>query len=192
MTPGFLRALEDIGSLLDDAGIPFAVIGGLAVGVHGEPRHTADIDLVLAADVEGGLNLLASLSGTGFVPLFAGAEEVVRRAFILPLRHAETGLTLDLAIGLTGFEREAIRRARPTIVAGLAAPVVTAEDLLLMKVIAGRPRDQEDAAGIVRRQGGALDWGRLLLDGRRLEQALGQEVVAPLQRLRTQVPPEPP
>lgn len=37
-------------------------------------------------------------------------------------------------------------------------PFATAEDLLLHKLFAGRPRDLEDAAGVVRRKGPDLDW----------------------------------
>ena len=61
------------------------MIGGIANLVHGEPRLTAEIDLVLAVDVECALDLLAHLSQEQFSPLFEDIEEVVRTAFILPM-----------------------------------------------------------------------------------------------------------
>lgn len=45
--------LERVVLALDDAGVPHALCGGLAVAVHGHVRATKDIDLViLASDVE--------------------------------------------------------------------------------------------------------------------------------------------
>lgn len=53
-----------------------------------------------------------------------------------------------------------------------------------MKTLAGRPRDTEDVAKIILRQGDALDWEYVLKTAQALEQAVGQDVVAPLERLR--------
>lgn len=46
-------------------------------------------------------------------------------------------------------------------VAGVRVPFASAEDLILHKLFAGRPRDIEDAAGVVRRKGPELDWDYL-------------------------------
>jgi len=73
---------------------------------------TVDVDVVVLATADEALRLVADLATTLFDPLFPGVEEVVARSFILPLRHRKTGIRVDLAIGMSGFEQEAVDRAR--------------------------------------------------------------------------------
>jgi hypothetical protein len=98
--------------MLEARGLPGALIGGLAVSLRGQPRMTVDVDLVIAAGVDDALRLITTLPKTPFEPLFAGVEEVGASAFILPLRHRSTGIRVDLAIGMSGFERGRLRAAR--------------------------------------------------------------------------------
>lgn len=57
--------LAKVISTLDEAGIDYALCGGLALAVHGHPRFTADIDLLVHPDdIE---NLLESVRPLGFV-----------------------------------------------------------------------------------------------------------------------------
>jgi hypothetical protein len=172
--------LADLASWLAGEGITFALIGGLAVSVRGEPRLTVDIDATIAGDVEVGLRLARQLTSSPFEPLFDGVEEVVATAFILPIRHRATAVKVDLALGLTGFEQGALERSRMEQVAGTLVPVVSAEDLLLMKALAGRPRDLEDLRGILIRQGEKMDLNRARTLARELDEAVGSDVLARL------------
>src|SRR4030095_4691465 len=105
-----------------------------------------------------GLELLSAVRSSAFAPLFAKAEDVVRTSFILPLRHLRTRVKVDLAIGLTRFERPLISRAWQEDRGRFSCAIAAAEDLLIMKVLAGRPRDTEDARTITIKQGSRLDW----------------------------------
>ena len=105
-------------------------------------------------------------------PLFRQVEDVVGTAFILPLRHRTTGIRVDLAIGMSGFERDSIDRATRITVGEASVPVAAAEDLLVMKALAGRPQDDADIRGLIAVQGGAIDWARCL----RVAAALGEAV----------------
>ena len=184
MNQALRLTLRDIAAFLRSEKLPFAVIGGIAVGLRGEPRFTADVDLVIGADVDRALSFLRAVEGSSFVPLFADVSEVVASAFIIPLRHRKTGIKVDLAIGLTGFERQLLERAENLPLGGVQLPVATAEDLLLMKVLADRPRDAEDARRIVDRQGPNLDWAYVLEMGRQLQEAISQDIVAKLRQLQ--------
>ncbi len=57
----FAEILSGIGTALDRAGIPYMVIGGQAVLVHGEPRLTRDIDITLGVDASGVPRILGAL-----------------------------------------------------------------------------------------------------------------------------------
>jgi hypothetical protein len=126
---------------------------------------TVDVDLVMHADAADALGLVSELPQTAFDPLFPGVEEVVTTAFILPLRHRRTGIRVDLALGMSGFERNAIGRATRVAVGAGDVPVVTIEDLLVMKALAGRPQDDEDIRGIVALHNDSIDWKRCLGTG---------------------------
>ena len=109
---------------------------------------------------------------------------MVRTSFILPLRHLATGVRVDVAIGLSGFERQLLARADEVTIAGFTAPVATAEDLILMKLLASRPRDTDDAEKLAQKHGPSLDWNYLMTTAQQLDEALALDVTTPLQQLR--------
>lgn len=180
------QTLVDAVSMLESQAIPFAVIGGLAVSFRGQPRMTIDVDLVIQADIDVALRLVKTLEATPFDPLFAGIEDVVNSAFILPLRHRTTGVRLDVAIGMSGFERDAVQRATAVDVFGTAVPVATVEDLLVMKALAGRPQDDQDIQGLVANAEASIDWDRCLTVAEALGSAIDLDIAA---RLRAARPP---
>ena len=101
------------------------------------------------------------------------------------LRHRATGVKLDLAIGLSGFEQQVIQRAKAVELAGRTILVATAEDLLIMKVLAGRPQDEQDLAGIVQAHGKDRDWDYCAKVANELQEALGQDVVGRVENSRS-------
>jgi len=174
--------------MLDARNIQSALIGGLAVSLRGQPRMTADVDLVVLATVDDALRLVRELDTTCFLPLFPGVEEVVATAFILPLRHRQTGIRVDLAIGMSGFEQQAVRRATPVIVGGVRIQVVSIEDLLVMKALAGRPQDDQDIRGLVTAQRDAIDWSACLELAERLGEAIDLDIGSRLRAARADRP----
>ena len=80
------QTLGDISRRLDEASIPYAVLGAIALGKHGLVRMTVDIDLLLTP--EGLSAFQARFVGRGYVPAFPGA----RKSF----RAAETGVRIDV------------------------------------------------------------------------------------------------
>jgi predicted nucleotidyltransferase len=178
------RTLGDALEWLASRGIPCALIGGLAVSFRGQPRLTVDVDLVIRADVADALELARTLSDTPFEPLFADVDEVVTAAFILPLRHRETGIRLDVAVGMSGFEHDVIGRATAVDVCGRSVPVAAVEDLLVMKALAGRPQDEEDIRGLVATCGDTIDWHRCLAVAEALGSAVDIDIAGRLRSAR--------
>jgi hypothetical protein len=81
------RALQRLAHLLDQAGIPYAVIGAMALNEWGYRRVTVDIDILLTP--EGLASLKAAVLGRGYVEKFPGSRG---------LRDAETGVTIDVVL----------------------------------------------------------------------------------------------
>lgn len=176
--------LADAIAMLDGRGIRCAVIGGLAVSLRGLPRMTVDVDLVIQAGIDDCLRMARDLTSSPFMPLFEGVEEVVSSAFILPVRHRVTGVRVDLAIGMSGFERDSISRATPVMVGSETIPVVSVEDLLVMKAVAGRPQDDSDIRGLIDVQRDSIDWDHCLGTARALGAAIDVDIAGRLEAAR--------
>ena len=176
--------LHDVAEFLSEQHIAFALIGGMAVAIRGEPRSTLDVDVIIDCDVDRGLQLVEVLSKSKFRPLFEGIERVLRTGLLMPIVHREFGIKVDIALGMSGFEQEAIRQSTTAKIGTENIPVVRSEYLLVMKQLAARPRDLDDIAKIILRQGKHLDWGLTQRLARELGEAVGDDLLGPLTDLR--------
>ena len=155
-------ALLAIAGQLESARIPYAVIGGIANAVWGEPRATLDIDVSVWVEEDVIATVLRHLAGR-FTVLAAAPADFIRETRVLPLETG-SGVRIDVIFGMLPFEQAAIHRSVWRTMAGKRIRVCTAEDLILYKIVSDRDRDQRDARGIVRRRGSDLD--RAYLDPR--------------------------
>jgi hypothetical protein len=137
------------------------VIGGIALQHWGEPRATRDVDASLFTGVGGEPPVIDVLLGA-FPPRIADARGFALAKRVLLLRHP-SGVDMDIALAALPYEDELIARAVVRRFApGHSLRICSAEDLLVLKAFANRPRDRADAETIVQRQKGKLDWGAIL------------------------------
>jgi hypothetical protein len=154
----FEQLIARLAAELRARNLTFMLIGGQAVLVHGEPRLTQDIDVTLGAAPSRLDDVLDACRSLGLEPLPSDVAAFVRSSFVLPAADPATHIRVDFVFSTTPYEAYAIARAVTVDVAGEGVPFASAEDLIIHKIFAGRARDLEDAAGVVRRKGGALDW----------------------------------
>jgi hypothetical protein len=157
------EVLERIAAALSAARIPYMVIGGQAVLVHGEPRLTRDIDVTLGVTLDRLTDIVAAAAAAGLEPL-VDPQTFTRETRVLPCADAKSGVRVDIVLSDSNFERAAIDRAVTVRLGSTDVRFVTPEDLIVHRVVAGRPRDLEDVRSIVARQP--------RLDRQRVEQAL--------------------
>lgn len=155
-----VEAAREILDWLDAAGWRACVIGGLAVQRWGEPRLTQDVDLTVLVGLGDEARFIDGVLGR-----FDGRRPDARR-FALTYRvllvRASVGVPLDMALGSTQFEVESVDRSSNwEIEPGRVIRTCSAEDLVVHKLIAGRPRDVADVESIVARQSGHLDSERV-------------------------------
>jgi hypothetical protein len=149
-------------ALLTREAIPSAVIGGIAVGVWGEPRVTRDVDIKILLGRDDAFRLLDILR-SGYTPLQPDPMQALTRTGILFVKD-QLGTRIDLLLSDTEFDRGAVKRAVPVeLEPGLTASICRPEDLIIYKLISTRLRDHEDAASVLRRQRDTLD-DRYVLD----------------------------
>lgn len=185
--PDFGRFLGALSRALEAADLPFMVIGGQAVLVHGQPRLTQDIDVTLGVEPDRLGEVLGICEQLDLEPLPEEVESFVMETFVLPALQPETRIRVDFVFSTTAYERQAIQRAVRVEMCGSKVPFATAEDLILHKLFAGRPRDREDALGVVRRQAKKLDWAYLDRWAREFASVPGREgMVEEVRRLRAE------
>jgi predicted nucleotidyltransferase len=153
----FEQVLARLGRALDGAGIPYMIIGGQAVLIHGRLRVTEDVDLTLGVDAGAATRVLATLRGIGLRPLVDKPEEFVARTYILPMFAEAEKVRVDFAFSFSPYEQQAIARSQTRPETGYPVRFVTVEDLIIHKLFAGRPRDLEDIRGVLARQQGKAD-----------------------------------
>jgi len=73
------------------------------------------------------------------------------------------GVPVDLLDATIPFFREVVERAREEDIQGVRMRIASPEDLVVLKMIAGREDDLRDIRGILATQGDALDLGRIRL-----------------------------
>jgi hypothetical protein len=142
-------ALADLGDALNASRADWMVIGGIAVIARGVRRMTTDIDAAVRGDQIDAAALLRVLATNGITPRIDDAESFARESLVLLLRHDATGVELDVSMTWTDFEWKAIDRASNASFGRTAVRMATPEDLIVYKVIAGRPKDLEDVTGLL-------------------------------------------
>jgi len=110
------------------------------------------------------------------------AGDFVRRTRVLPFVHARTAFPVDVVLAGPGLEELFLSRAVSVPLAGAAVPVISPEDLIVTKVLAGRPKDLEDIRGVLRERLTVLDVQSIGSTLALLEEALGQSELSAAQK----------
>lgn len=141
-------------STLESLGCDYFAYGGVAVGVWGDPRETQDVDAVVTVDPDGAARVLAALVAAGF---HVRPQDATTFPIDGWLRAEWGGRFADLAMGRTPFDESALHRRIRMSVLGQPIWVVSAEDLVLYKLMAYRHKDLGDAEAVITRQRAKLD-----------------------------------
>jgi predicted nucleotidyltransferase len=145
----FEKLLCQIGASLDRHSLPYMIIGGQAVLLHGEPRLTRDIDITLGVNTDCLGKILSVLQELKLKPIPEDIESFVRQTMVLPAIDETTGIRVDFIFSFTPYETEAIKRAKKVTILGQKVNFASAEDLIIHKIFSGRPRDIEDVKTII-------------------------------------------
>jgi hypothetical protein len=152
--------IAEIAARLEAAGVSYAIIGAHAVNVWLEPRFTADIDVTVQAGTEEMTRLKGALVAHGFTVTREHGATLPSGPDFVRFTSPDSTIVVEVQAAKTDFQNEVVRRA--TTERGVR--VATPEDLIVMKLIADRPKDAIDLAGLVRLP--SLDLRRTL--GRRV------------------------
>lgn len=153
--------VEEVLAALAAADVRAVVVGGVAVVLHGHPRLTADLDLVIDLDVGPARRAMDVLSGLGLeprlpVPASAFADEETRARWVternlMVFTMTDPGggvLEVDL-FARSPLPFETLWSRAVTVPVGQTDVRIAAmDDLIAMKRQAGRPQDLADIAAL--------------------------------------------
>ena len=86
-------------------------------------------------------------------------QSFVAQTFVLPTKEEQSGIRVDFIFSFTPYERQAILRSRAVSLKKTDVMFAAAEDVIIHKVFAGRPRDLEDVKSILLK---TPDWIRII------------------------------
>jgi hypothetical protein len=147
--------IQALSRALASAGVPHAFGGAIALLYCGEPRGTIDIDVNVFVHERNAAPVLGLLR-----PLGVAVEEVDALSAILrdgQVRLDWTGTPLDLFFAYDALHDACRERSERVDFLGMTISVLSAEDLVVFKVLFNRRKDWADVEQILRSQGPRFD-----------------------------------
>jgi Nucleotidyltransferase of unknown function (DUF6036) len=150
MRSAVAELLADLAHALGEAGVSWYLFGAQAAILHGAARLTADVvDVTVRWPADRPQEALIDvLAACGFEPRVADPH-FVQRTRVIPFHHRPTGLPLDIVMAGPGLEDLFFERVLLRDVEGVPVRVASPEDIVIMKVLAGRTKDIDDVVSIL-------------------------------------------
>lgn len=137
------RDLKEFIGLLNSESVEYAIVGGWALGFHGRPRYTQDIDILIRATPDNAMRVKVAIDRFGFGSLGLTASDFLAPGQVIQLGHPPN--RIDLLTSLTGLTAEEIWAAtEPGELDGLLVRFLGRAALIKNKKATGRPQDRVD------------------------------------------------
>ena len=163
-----LEVLERLARVARISRVKIVLIGGIATSIFAYPRATYDIDGIIALNEEKIGKFLVLLKKNGFRFEQKRPLKFIQGLSFITFYYPVHKTYVDLFIARNKFQYEILRRAMKVKFGRLNLYVISAEDLILMKLQTGRERDLEDVREIILENTSKLDfvylgkWAKLL------------------------------
>ncbi|MEO5741743.1 MAG: hypothetical protein ABIS29_14230 [Vicinamibacterales bacterium] len=142
-TPLLTDDFKEFLRLLNANRVEYLLVGGYAVGLHGYPRATVDLDIWVSPSAENAARVIDTLTAFGFeataleLKLFTDPRSLVRFG-VPPFR-------IEIMTSIDGVAYEGCRgRAVVFDIDGMPVPVISLRDLKINKRAVGRHKDLAD------------------------------------------------
>ncbi len=147
MTPQLVPAITELASAFAEAGLRYAFVSGVAVGVRGRPLMTRDLDVAVSVANDGEAEAVVHQLQTRGYTVFTLVEQTGAERLATARLRGPRGVVVDVLFASSGLEPEVVARAEVVdVVPGVSAPVARAEELLATKVLSMAPRRPNDAS----------------------------------------------
>ena len=146
------EALGALARALDRLDARWYLFGAQAALLYGAARLTADVDVTVRLGDRDTAELVRALEKSGFTLRIRDVDDFVARTRVVPLLHRASGMPIDVVLAGPGLEELFLKRRRRRLVDGVSVPVASPEDIVVMKVLAGRGKDEDDVVAILAAQ----------------------------------------
>jgi hypothetical protein len=159
------KSLEKLISIIESAGIPYAVCGSLSSGFHGQPRATNDADIIIAPTQDQLAKFLKSLE-TGYYVSPEAAFEAMKISSMFNVIDNEFGWKADLIFRKDNpYQLSKFNRKKRVKLMGIDLWILSPEDVILSKLDwakdSGSDLQFRDVFGVIKVQWDKLDWDYL-------------------------------
>ncbi len=121
----------------------YLIVGGYAVGIHGHPRYTGDLDIWLNPTQQNAELILKSVNEFGFSSFKLSLEDFTKPGNVIQLGYPP--LRIDLLTEIDGVTfNECFENRKEVTIGNLQVSFIGYQDLLKNKKESGRPRDIDD------------------------------------------------
>ncbi len=141
MEPDFKEFIE----LLQKHKVEFLLVGGFAVALHGYPRYTDDLDVLVKREQENAERLLQAITEFGFGSLGLEAQDFVKEDMIVQLGYPP--LRIDIITSISGIDdyKQLFENAISIEAENMQLNIISLDDLIKNKESTNRSIDRTDA-----------------------------------------------
>lgn len=153
-----VQSLKELCLFLDETGIEYMLVGGLAVGIWSEPRATVDIDFLVSIKLDDFEVLKQRLEESDrFIFIHDKPMTFGKISFLRVTLKSNIDVSVDFLFADDAFKNEALRRKQTVRLANFSVNITTPEDLIILKLLSGRRQDNLDVEKIFEIQRENLD-----------------------------------
>lgn len=143
------KLLKKLAKKITKYKIDYMIIGGQAVLLYGEPRLTKDIDITLSLNPTQYKKLEKIVKELKLEIIPPNPEQFVKETFVLPTLDPKTNMRIDFIMSFSDYEKQAFKRTNKIKLDNIEINYASLEDIIIHKIISGRPRDIEDIKNIL-------------------------------------------
>ena len=137
------RDLKEFIGLLNSGSVEYCIVGGWALGFHGRPRYTQDIDILIRATEVNATLLEGAIRAFGFGSLGLTARDFLAPGQVIQLGHPPN--RIDILTSITGVtDKEIWESVEAGELDGIPVFFLGRNALIKNKKATDRPRDRAD------------------------------------------------
>ena len=137
------KDFEDFVELLNKHNVDYMIVGGYALAFHGKPRHTGDLDIWINIAEDNARKMVLVIAEFGMASLGMEKDDFLQKGGITQIGYPP--LRIDILNEIDGVSfKEAYLNKLVIDVEGLPVNYIGLDDLIMNKVVIGRPRDMSD------------------------------------------------